>query len=180
MNFLEFYPTIFILHFIGIVFFIPEEINPLPVGMKTGYVVHSLITFHALSSTFSAMGSVDGFLTFFFTIVMEVIFWLSFVVLGVVAKSLRLFEGIGAWLQDDDTQTALSSIGEALEGVNNTVEYSTDNVVEYDEPNQTTEPIEEPTQTDLSTDDDISRFKRMSDGTRNKVNQMWERAFRRK
>jgi hypothetical protein len=176
MNFLEFYPSIFILHFVAFGFFLPEEINPLPVGMKTGYVVHALISLHALSSTVTAMASVDGFLTFFFTVFMEIIVWLSIIVFGVTAKSLRLFEGLGAWLQDDDTQTALSSLGEAIEGVNDTVDYSTNDVVEYDEPNQTTEP----TQNDLSTDEDISRFKRMSDGTRNKVNQMWERAFRRK
>ena len=176
MNFLEFYPSIFILHFVAFGFFLPEEINPLPVGMKTGYVVHALITLHALSSTVSAMASVDGFLTLFFTVFMEIIIWLSIIALGVTAKSLRFFEGFGAWLQDDDTQTALLSLGEALEGVNETVDYTTNDVVEYDEPNQTTEP----TQTDLSTDEDISRFKRMSDGTRNKVNQMWEKAFRRK
>jgi hypothetical protein len=176
MNFLEFYPSIFILHFVAFGFFLPEEINPLPVGMKTGYVVHALISLHALSSTVTAMASVDGFLTFFFTVFMEIIVWLSIIVFGVTAKSLRLFGGLGAWLQDDDTQTALLSLGEALEGVNETVDYTTNDVVEYDEPNQTTEP----TQNDLSTDEDISRFKRMSDGTRNKVNQMWERAFRRK
>ena len=176
MNFLEFYPSIFILHFVAFGFFLPEEINPLPVGMKTGYVVHAMITLHALSSTVSAMASVDGFLTLFFTVFMEIIIWLSIIALGVTAKSLRFFEGLGAWVQDDDTQTALLSLGEALEGVNETVDYTTNDVVEYDEPNQTTEP----TQTDLSTDEDISRFKRMSDGTRNKVNQMWEKAFRRK
>lgn len=176
MNFFEFYSGVFILHFVAFGFFLPKEINPLPVGMKTGYVVHTLITLHALSSTVSAMASVDGFLTLFFTVFMEIIVWVSIIAFGVTAKSLRFFEGLGAWLQDDDTQTALSTLGEALEEVNDTVEYSTNDVVEYDEPNQTTEP----TQNDLSTDESISRFKRMSDGTRNKVNQMWERAFRKK
>lgn len=180
MNFLEFYPSIFILHFVAFGFFLPEEINPLPVGMKTGYVVHALISLHALSSTVTAMASVDGFLTFFFTGFMEIIVWLSIIVFGVTAKSLRLFEGLGTWLQDDDTQTALSSLGEALEGMNDTVDYSTDDVTRFQEPNQTTDPIEDTGQTDLSADEDISRFKSMSDRTRNKVNQMWEKAFRRK
>jgi len=180
MNFLEFYPTIFLLHFVGVVFFLPKEINPLPLGMKTGYLVHSLITFYSFSAVFASISSVDGFLTMVFTVLMEVIFWLSFVVFGVVAKSLRFLEGLGAWLQDDDTQTALSSLGEALQEVNTPSEYTTDNVVGYQEPTQTTDQIEEPTQNDLNTDEDISRFKRLSDGTRNKVDQMWERAFRRK
>lgn len=180
MNFLDFYPSIFILHFVAAVFFLPEEINPLPLGMKTGYIVHSLITYYALSSVFSAMASVDGFLTLIFTIIMEVTFWLSFVVFGVIAKSLRFFQRLGAWLQDDDTQTALLSAGEALQEMNETADFSTNNITDYQESDQTTASIEDSNQTDLSSDEDISRFNRLSDGTQNKVEEMWEKAFRNK
>lgn len=180
MNFLDFYPSILVLHFGAAVFFLPEEINPLPVGMKTGYVVHSLITYYAFSSVFSAMASIDGFLTLVFTIVMEVTFWLSFVVFGVAAKSLRFVQGLGAWLQDDDTQTVLLSAGETLQEMNDTTEYRTDDIRESHESDQTPESIENAAQTDHSRDEDISRFNRLSDGTQNKVEEMWEKAFGKK
>lgn len=189
MNFLVFYPSILVLHLIGAVFFLPEETNPLPLGMKTGYLVQSLITYHALSSVFTTMGSLEGFLTMVFTIFMESLVWLSFLVFGIVAKSIRVLEGFGEWLKDEKTHITLVALGELLEGLDDAIETQSNQIPKERELNQPTDStddlrksapdsIRSQEQSNLSKDDDISRFKKLSDGTRNKVNQMWEKAFR--
>jgi hypothetical protein len=180
-----------VLHLIGAVFFLPEEINPLPLGMKTGYLVQSLITYHALSSVFTTIGSLEGFLTMVFTVFMEVLVWLSFLVFGVVAKSIRVLEGFGEWLKDEKTHTTLVTIGELLEGLDDAIETQSNQIPKERELNQptdsvddlrqsATDPIRSQEQSNLSKDDDISRFEKLSDGTRNKVNQMWKKAFKNK
>jgi hypothetical protein len=102
---LQSYAGILVLHFGSLVFFLPEDERPLPVGTKTGFLATGLITFYALSSTWGMIGSVNGFLSFFFTLFMEILWWISIIVFAFIIKSVSVVEAIGGALAETDWPT---------------------------------------------------------------------------
>lgn len=178
MGFLSFYLGFLLLHLVAFVFFLPHERNPLPLGMKTGYFVQVLITGYALTSAFSAIASVDGFLTFFFTVVMEVVLWASIIVFGVAAKALRFGESawrsldrLGSGDTDADVSTAelAQALGSAFEAIDQTSDQSRSDGSQTGGSGGVNDP---------SGDDDISRFKEMYGEQADNWQSMKDKAFK--
>lgn len=177
MGFLSFYLGFLLLHIVAFVFFLPHQRNPLPLGMKTGYFIQVLITGYALTSAFSAIASVDGFLTFLFSVVMEVVLWTSIIVFGVAARALRLGESIWKYLDrldsgntDGDVSTAelAQALGNALEAIDQTSDQSRSDGSQTRSSGGVNDPG----------DDDISRFKEMYGEQADNWQSMKDKAFR--